>query len=177
MLFLGIDPGAGGGLCALRGGTTEASVVDLRAMPETELEIWSWIIRWWRESHAAGGVYAIIEQVGGYVHRSDDPDSKIGGQPGSAMFKFGWSYGGLRMALVAAGLREGETWRAVVPQTWQKGLKISPRSKTEGEKRNQFKGRLKAEAADLFPDVKVTLKTCDALLLAEYCRRHYLEIR
>ena len=149
-IYIGVDPGASGGLAALCD-----SVVEFVAMPATEFDIWEWFdtVRDRRDD----SVFACIEKVGGFIQGSP--------QPGSAMFKFGASYGGLRMALVAAGI----PFEEVTPQTWQKALGIPKRAATESK--TQFKNRLKARAQQLFPDHKITLATCDALLLAEYCRR------
>jgi hypothetical protein len=91
------------------------------------------------------------------------------------MFNFGWNYGSLRMAMIASGL----PFEDVPPQVWQKALKI-PSRKKEGrqykETKAAFKNRLKAKAQQLFPRVYITLATCDALLIAEYCRRKFLGI-
>lgn len=101
-------------------------------------------------------VFAVIERVSGYVGEA---------QPGSAAFKFGQSYGGLRMALVAAGI----PFEEVTPQVWQRKMGVTPRRKDESK--TAWKNRLKAKAQQLYPGVKVTLATADALLLAEFCRR------
>lgn len=101
-------------------------------------------------------VFAVIERVSGYVGEA---------QPGSAAFKFGQSYGGLRMALVAAGI----PFEEVTPQVWQRKMGVTPRRKDESK--TAWKNRLKAKAQQLYPGVKVTLATADALLLVEYCRR------
>lgn len=130
-------------------------------MPDTEADIWAWISKVGRDYgdriwDMAPTVHACIEQVGGYVGES---------QPGSRAFKFGMSYGGLRMALIAAYI----PFEQVVPTVWQKALRIPARKKTESKPR--WKARLKAHAQQLFPRETVTLATADALLLAEYCRR------
>ena len=150
MIYLGIDPGASGGLASIvtEGGAT--------AMPATERDVWEWI-RLWSSVGGKGNAFAVIEKVGGYIAGA--------AHPGSAMFKFGQSYGGLRMALVAAGIPFDE----ITPQRWQKEIGIAPRKQTESK--GQFKNRLKAKAQQLFPKVKVTLATADALLIAEYARR------
>jgi hypothetical protein len=80
----------------------------------------------------------------------------------TSAFTFGRGYGGLRMALVAVGIPFDE----VVPRKWQTALQCT----TKGNK-NVSKKR----AQELFPKVRVTHATADALLLAEYCRR--LEVR
>ena len=143
-LFLGIDPGASGGLAYyLRDMWAEP-------MPATESDIWYFF-----DGHRTAA-FAVIEKVGGYV--AGNPT------PGSAMFKFGRSYGGLRMALVAARIGFEE----VTPQKWQKEMGLI-RAKSEDNTR--WKNRLKQKAQQLFPTANVTLKTADAILIAEYCRR------
>ena len=147
-LFLGIDPGASGGLAVV-----SAIGQDSTAMPATERDAWDWI----RSSYAS---CAAIEKVQGYI----GPGTAF---PGSAMFRFGQSYGFLRGCLIAAGI----SFEEVTPQRWQKGLGVAPRGKQESK--GAFKNRLKAKAQQLFPNVKVTLATADALLIAEYCRRKH----
>ncbi len=150
--YLGIDPGASGGLALIHGG-----LVELSAMPATEEDVYNWLIAP-VPGRNGGNVtkVAVIEKVQGFIGNA---------HPGSAMFKFGMSYGGLRMALIAARIPFTE----VTPAAWQKKLGITPRGKDE-EKR-VFKNRLKARAQQLYPGAGVTLATADALLLASYCRR------
>lgn len=148
--YLGVDPGAGGGLALLNGHRVGAV-----AMPASLPDLWEWL-RW---ATGAGRVVACLEKVGGW--RSDNPAAGVG----SAMFKFGASYGSLEMGLVAAGIK----FDRVPPVVWQRGVGVSPRKKGEG--RTAYKNRLKARAQELFPGEAVTLATADALLLAEYCRR------
>lgn len=151
VLCIGIDPGASGGLAEI--GIDGVTAVS---MPKTELDILEWL----RQQGGRSDVTAMIEQVSGYIGE---------GHPGSAMFKFGMSYGGLRMALIACGI----PFETVTPQNWQKVLSIPKRDKKES--RTQFKNRLKSKAQQLFPRVQVTLATADALLIAEYCRRKHAQ--
>lgn len=148
-VYLGIDPGASGGLACL-----SFDPVDAVAMPATDRDVWDWIR--FLGHRPNGHVFAVIEKVGGYIGKQ---------QPGSAMFKFGRSYGSLCMALTAANI----PFEEITPQRWQKGLGITTRKKTET--RTQWKNRLKAHAQRLFPSVAVTLATADALLIATYCQR------
>lgn len=152
-IYIGIDPGASGGLVAL--GYDGSSRIT--SMPESEADVWLWLSAFGPPRIAQ--VFAVIEQVGGHVGGA--------GQPGSAMFKFGMSYGGLRMALTTASI----PFEAVTPQRWQRAMGVTPRDGNGGETKTQFKNRLKARAQQLFPREKVTLATADALLIAEYCRR------
>lgn len=160
-VYVGVDPGASGGLVALDGdGWTLSS-----PMPKTDADLLDWFRSLTRPQSPALEPVAFIEKVGGYIGGV--------GHPGSAMFKFGESYGRLRMALCAAGIPHTE----VQPSIWQKALGIASRKKGKkvrgklvgGESKTQFKNRLKARAQQLFPHVKVTLDVADALLIAHYC--------
>lgn len=151
-IYIGVDPGASGGLAFIRG-----DEVDLVPMPDTERDVWDSIVDVLLCYQTPPKSFAMIERVGGYI--AGNPS------PGSSMFKFGRSYGGLRMALVGNDV----PFEDATPQKWQKGMGITPRAKTESK--TQFKNRLKAKAQLLFPKLNVTLATADALLLAEYCRR------
>lgn len=155
--YLGIDPGASGGLAVIEveDGSSVIKVVAA-PMPPTEADIWKWI------SQGKNLSFAVIEKVGGYVGGA--------GQPGSAMFKFGQNYGSLRMALIAAGI----PFQEVTPQMWQKEVGMG--GKKSGEEKGAWKNRIKAKAQQLFPVLtagSVTLKTADALLIAMYCRQKF----
>ena len=160
-VYLGIDPGASGGLAALWAWGTECCTSP---MPETETDTWDWLRTKWGKYEANPSVatvnivqrFAIIEKV-----------HAMPGNGVSGMFKFGQNYGFLRACLIAAGI----PFEDVDPRTWQKALGISSRKTRSGETKTQWKNRLKAKAQQLFPSEKVTLATADALLIAEYCRR------
>lgn len=79
---------------------------------------------------------------------------------------------------------KGHLPNEVLPQDWQRYLGIEPRKKgkkrrmhnaewitQKPESRVQFKRRLKMVAEVIFRDVKVTLNTADALLIAHYARK------
>lgn len=142
MIQLGIDPGASGGIAAVN----ERGLIGAWAMPETERDVFELICEFSTDSTA------VLEQV-----RSRP------GQGVASMFTFGWSYGGLRMALLAAGVRFTEA----TPQTWQKSLGLNRKFASTKDRKNAHKAR----AQELFPGAKVTHATADALLLAEYARR------
>jgi hypothetical protein len=144
IMYIGVDPGKSGGIVFMYDGT-----IELFSMPDTEKDVCEMF-------YTCPTSFAVIEKVQGYIGKP---------HPGSAMFNFGMNYGGLRMAMIAAQI----PFEEVTPRTWQKELGISPRKKVE--KPNKFKSRIKAKAQQLFPKLNVTLKTCDALLIAEYCRR------
>lgn len=175
--YIGIDPGQSGGLVIIypdelfgAGGLIETGI-EATPMPSTEKDIWEWFA-----SRNPKGVIATIEKV-----------HSMPKQGVVSTFKFGTGYGGLRMALTAAGI----PFEDVTPQDWHRGLGIPPRKRKPVKKRKksskkrkrqkveyletkaQFKNRLKAKTQQLFPSIKVTLKIADALLIAEYCRRKH----
>lgn len=137
---VGVDPGRSSGSIAYVVGD-EAFTWPLKNM--TDLEIWSVFER-------LGGCasFAVLERV-----------NAMPKQGVASSFKFGASFGELKMALVAARLR----FELVTPATWQGKL----RCRTKGDK-----NITKTLAQRLWPGVKITHATADALLLAEYGRRH-----
>lgn len=166
---IGIDPGVNGGIAIL---LPERTIWASTKMPESELGIWIWL------RHSLGKLKeynvgiddnwklkACIEKVGGYIPRDrSGKDGKDSGDRGSHMHVFGQNYGACRMSLVALDLYP---FLEPVPRVWQKRIGISPRE--EGEDDTSFKNRLKDRAIKLFPNDKITLSTCDAILLAYYC--------
>jgi hypothetical protein len=163
--IIAIDPGAVGGL-AMR---EEDGRVTACAMPDTEAGVVDAI----RAMLPATGLVAYVEEVGGFAGGP--------GQPGSAMFNFGFGCGVIRGALIAMQIRTV----MVRPQKWQKalscgkvdrwpvesGMTAEQRKAVELHNRRakqEWKNQLKAQAELLFPGVKVTLSTADALLILEY---------
>jgi len=76
----------------------------------------------------------------------------------SSSFKFGQNYGFLRGCLIALGI----PFETVTPQKWQKAM---------GCLSHGDKNVTKAKAQELFPNLKITHATADALLISEYGRR------
>lgn len=146
--FIGIDPGAHGALVWM----DERGSIIIHKTADTPP------IEGLRDSLAGlehgEKVVAVMELVGGF----------IAGKflPGSSMFKMGKSAGYWEGALAALGVRT----LIVRPQEWQAGIPGLTGTKGADRKR-----ALRAEAIRRFPTIKVTLDNCDALLLADYCRR------
>jgi len=146
--ILAIDPGASGGIVIIHNGTVAMP------MPDTSADVVD-VVKNFAYSAIAEGAecVAYVERVGGFVGKR---------QPGSAMFRFGFGAGVIEGALISYGVRT----IYVRPQEWQKhfslGTAASCASKTE------WKNKLKAEAQRRFPNLKVTLATADALLIADY---------
>jgi crossover junction endodeoxyribonuclease RuvC len=146
---IGIDPGQNGGIAWIHR-TLHVPQAMAEPMPETERDVWDCL------NIGSMETKAVIEKV-----------HSMPKQGVASTFKFGVGYGGLRMALIGRGI----PFREVTPQQWMKALEIPPRRKSDTK--TTWKKRLLSIAQQWFPEVMVTLKTADALLLAEYCRRFY----
>ena len=152
-IYIGIDPGASGGIAWIEG--TEVQAVK---MPSTEHDIFD----------ALHEIVHPVKYRGAHqptVHASIEKVHAMPKQGVSSTFKFGVNYGLLRGMLVALRVPFEEP----TPQRWIKRLEIPNKKKSETP--TQWKNRLKGRAQQLFPQVKITLSTSDALLIAEYTRR------
>ena len=145
--IIGIDPGKNGGIAWITDGKP-----CVEKMPETLTDLWELI-----EDIATGAMCShecrssIMKAYLESVHSSPQMGVK-------SSFTFGNGFGHLEMALTAAGI----PFERVTPQKWQKALGCL----TKGDK-NVSKRR----AQELFPQMKVTHATADALLIAEFGRR------
>lgn len=151
MIYIGIDPGASGGMAVLVGERNDAVLQPLASL--TWRDAWEWMEQF--RSTPAVNSFAAIEANSGF--QGD-------GRPGSRMYTFGASFGTLRGFLVAASIPFVE----VSSRKWQGefGLK-----KEKGEGDTSWKNRLKSRAQQLFPEPKIMKATADALLIAEWVRR------
>ncbi len=144
-MIIGIDPGASGGIAWHDG--ERARVVK---MPATLQDLWEMVYNIKQDSFREGPwakTTAYLEQV----HSSPQMGVK-------SAFTFGNGFGHLEMALTAAWI----PFVRVSPQKWQGALGC----RTGGDKNVS-----KARAQELFPDLKPTHATADALLIMEYGRR------
>lgn len=144
-LSMGIDPGLSGGLAILdRGG----GVVDVSPMPDSTKDIWEYFMEFGARIRMAHIEFQ--QAMPFHLH-----GRRLGA---SSTFNFGRHYGELLMALMAACIPH----ERVQPRIWQKNLHCL----SKGDKKVT-----KARATELFPGQRLTLKTADAILLAEHCRR------
>jgi len=140
MTTIGIDVGVNGGIAWITDGKP-----CVEKMPDTLQDLWEVIVSISLEAGTGGiGVKAYIEQV------ASSPQMGV-----VSAFSFGRGYGNLEMALTAAGI----PFERVRPQEWQKHMKCM----SKGDK-NVTKRR----AQELFPSLKITHATADALLIAQY---------
>lgn len=157
MIFIGIDPGVHGGIAVI-----SDDLVYVEPMPDTDKELWQLISAYGVED-IRDSVYVTIEKVQGYIGK-DKGQSGLG----RSMFTFGYHYGIAIMAVVASGITE-DHFQKILPKKWQNPFLEGYSKMTYRERKN----RLREIAASLFPTIKVTLATADALLIAEYGRRIY----
>lgn len=144
MTIIGIDPGVNGGIAWISDGKP-----CVEKMPETIADLWELL------NHLSAGHWSTRgESCHAYlesVHSSPQMGVK-------SSFTFGNGFGHLEMALTAAGI----PFERVRPQVWQKALGCM----TGGDKNVS-----KRKAQELFPQIKCTHATADALLIAEFGRR------
>ena len=149
MTIIGIDPGASGGIAWIANGKA-----CVEKMPETLQDLWELIDNIRLASQIEVGRYCDNTHIRAYleqVHSSPQMGVK-------SSFTFGNGFGHLEMALTAAGI----PFERVRPQVWQKALGCM----TGGDKNVS-----KRKAQELFPHIKCTHATSDALLIAEFGRR------
>ena len=80
------------------------------------------------------------------------------------MFNFGKGVGHLEAITYTLGFE----LRQIMPQKWQKALSLG---NSNGMSKTDWKNKLKATAQHLYPNVKVTLSTSDALLIYHAAHR------
>lgn len=153
-IIIAIDPGKKGGLAVM---DLNNGVVDVANMPDTPQDLLEFL----KEAKNYGDCVCYLEKVGG-----------MPGNGGSAMFNFGKGYGHIEMALLALEIPT----MTVTPQMWQKTYNVGSVSITRSDAadKREHKNKLKAKAQQLFPSLgkRVTLQTCDALLIGLYgCNR------
>ncbi len=141
----GVDPGANGAVAWDGGG---GFVEVFKFAKSSRRELFEWLVeRVTRES------VAYVERV------SASPQMGV-----VSAFTFGRNFERPLMALEAAGVEPIE----IGPKEWQKALRIAF---AKGLTYRERKAILKTEAERLFPDLRVTLATADALLICEFGRR------
>lgn len=148
--FLGIDPGANGGMALL---SDSGYVLFASKFPETHRDLWDVLDCWVREYADSRKWHCLIEKV------ASSPQMGV-----VSAFTFGKNYGVLLGLLTASGI----PFEYVYPSKWQKHFGCqSGRKNFKGGDKNVTKRK----AQELFPGEKITHAVADALLIAEYARR------
>ena len=155
--IIGIDVGKNGGIAWITDGKPCAE-----KMPDTLQDLWELIhdikYRFFRGEEIEFKAYIEEVHVSPSFAKSKDGKENTHRMGARSAFTFGRGYGNLEMALTAAGI----PFERVSPQKWQKSLGCL----TKGDKNVS-----KRKAQELFPSLKITHATADALLIAEYGRR------
>lgn len=147
---VGIDPGMSGGIALLN--------------PSAEVKAWSFagktreqVVEIFRFISSLRPVLAYVEKV-----------SSRPGQASQSVFTFGMAFERVCMGVACFGI----PYTMVRPQEWQRGTgcPMAPKDKSlkPHRRRTIHKNALKKKAMDHFPGAKVTLGTCDAILIAMF---------
>ncbi len=146
--MIAIDPGQSGGI-AIQKSTIGVASVEAHTMPKTEREIYELIDG--ARSADTEGTTAYLEDLVKYTGRN---------MPSSAMAVYAGNFGFIKGVLTAL------KWKIVLvpPKSWQRKLGLG---KAKGLSKTEWKNKLKQRAEELFPNIKVTLATADALLILE----------
>ena len=154
--YLGIDPGLSGGIVVV----ADKECIFQQPMPRSDIDLLE-VLRTCKEYYNVK--FCVLELV-----------SSMPGEGHKGAFTFGRGIGKLEMGLTAVQM----PYEQITPRTWQKGLGIKSKDKTESKP--QFKERLRCKSQELFPSLSLWYEPntlgkqraiCDALLIAEYCRR------
>ena len=145
--FIGIDPGASGGIALITNG-------EIRAYkcPKSTKDM--------------SVVFGIAYEINGL--KTMVGLEKVWARPTdarSSAFKFGTNYG----KWIGISANHESDIKYITPQTWMKYYNL-PKLKKEERKR-----WLKEKAKELYPNEKVTLYTADAILIAHYLKETHKE--
>lgn len=155
MIYIGIDPGIGGGLAALNEDGTISRAVK---MPDTQADLFAWFCEYGFYNTYGTQAVALLEKV-----RSSPQMGVV------SAFTFGRGVGSIEMALTAAGIPFDEA----SPAKWQRAMGCAgPAARLGTKDKNITKRRAQA----LFPFATVTHAIADALLIAEFNRRTRLSL-
>lgn len=150
MNHIAIDPGVSGGIAITRLDGLPALV----SMPTTPHDIVQMLAEARRPDGNVQDIL-VIEELPKFVKAI----------PGSAVAVMFTNFG----MIIGAALALGYRVERVPPQKWQKDLGMGS-SKSHASK-SAWKNHLKGRAQELFPTLKPTLATADALLIWEWYRK------
>jgi hypothetical protein len=150
-LFFGIDPGKNGGIACI---DHTGQLIYAVKMPDTDLGVLNALDAAVQNSRSI--VVCLIEKVNlGFAGSSKSSIAKLYG-----------NYCALKMACAASEI----SVKSINSKKWERLCNISSSGSSKKE-RKAHKEKLLERARSLFPSEKITLKTCDAVLLAHLCYR------
>ena len=159
-LFIGVDPGASGGLAYILRDEKGIKLVGTEKCPKT-----------------AGKLYEMVFKIKESIFSFNDKRlpcpytimcmmEKVHSMPGQGVkstFSFGKNLGWWESALEANRIPYG----LVHPRVWQKHFNIKTDNKKDRKK------LLRERAEELYPEIKMTYYVSDALLIMDYCKAIY----
>ena len=149
MLYIGIDPGVNGGIAWMKQKGEELTTEAVK-MPESLKDLKTLL---WNLAANNSVKSCALEKV-----------ASRPGQGVKSTFTFGRVYGQVEAAVVCCGI----PLERVSASKWQKSFSlITPSHVSRTVKKNKHK----AAAQELWPDLKITHATADALLICEWWRR------
>lgn len=146
-IIIGIDPGMEGGICVYSDGN-----VLTHGMPETLQDITNVLAGWAGAKFLGLSIFAFVEE----------PPWSMGINKGVGSVKLHHNRGRIEGILSTCGIHIVN----VRPQKWMKTFGLGTRSSCASD--TIWKNKLKSEAQRLYPDIKVTHKIADALLIMTY---------
>lgn len=155
-MIIAIDPGSQSGGLAWEFNDK----IHARKMPDTPRDICETLRDLAAMADGYGAVKVYIEKVGGYVP----------GNSGTAAVKFARHCGNLEGFLIALNI----PFVQVTPQKWMKhfiGAQKYPASSTYAQKKIRRKNLIKKKCQELYPHLRITLSTADALGILDYAMR------
>lgn len=157
MIIIGADPGTSGALAFLRTVSLSNAVgIGTVRLSASERDLCDWLSSILIDGDSQETAHAYLERV------SASPGAGVSG-----MFRFGQSYGALRMLLTAHHV----PFDLVQPLKWQQAMGCARPAGQPKESQTAHKNRTKARAQQLFPELRITHAIADAILIAEYGRR------
>ena len=142
-VFIGIDPGINGGIAIIYN-----DVYTVKKCPNTVQEMANELIAL-KDQAPNLPMYCVIEKVHSFP-----------GNSGRSMFTFGNNYGQWLGILATLKIPYTE----VIPSKWMKHFGTMKKNKKDR------KNHLKHLAQQRYPEVKITLATADAMLIAHYLK-------
>lgn len=154
-IFIGIDAGASGGMAVFYPDGKKVAYSFKKEL--TYNNILRELAEFARIEECS--MFAVLEALSGYQGAGRFQ------MMSSQAMKMGRSYGKIEGWLEAYEI----PFKAVVPRVWQKGLPDVANT----HEHSQLKRVLNLLAKQRFPELKPTLQTCDAILIADYARSIY----
>lgn len=160
-MIIGVDPGMNGGIA-----WGFENKIYAEKMPTTPKDIYNFLYDLAFDADGHEDIVCYIERVGGYRP----------GNSGPASVKFARHCGHLEMALLALNVKYIE----ILPSKWMAyliGKQKYPKSMTAAQRKRKRKNMIKAKVQGLYPDLRVTLATSDALGILNYGDAEYAKRR